>query len=84
MLSGLLQVSGMLILRLVYGKKYAVNHSGKFGLMILLSLANILWLMSILFMVEGIVAKDTAICVFMAIGYPVIIAIWTVIARKKQ
>lgn len=84
MLSGLLKVSGMLILRLVYGKKYAENHSEKFGLMILLSLANIFWLMSILFLVTGIAAKDTAICAVMAIGYPIAIAIWTVIERKKQ
>lgn len=84
MLAGLLKVSGMLILRLVYGKKYAENHSEKFGLMILLSLANIFWLMSVLFLVAGIAAKDTAICAIMAIGYPLAIAIWTIIERKKS
>ena len=52
--------------------------------MILLSLANIIWLMSLLFLVAGIAAKDTAICAVMAIGYPIAIAIWTVIERKKQ
>lgn len=84
MLAGLLKVSGMLILRLVYGKKYVENHSEKFGLMILLSLANIFWLMSVLFLVAGIAAKDTAICAIMAIGYPLAIAIWTIIERKKS
>lgn len=85
MLAGLLRVSGMLILRLVYGKKYDENHSEKFGLMNLLSLVNIFWLMIVWFLVAGIVAnaKDTAICVIMAIGYPLAIAVWTIIERKK-
>ena len=84
MLAGLLKVSGMLVLRLVYGKKYAEKHSEKFGLMILLSLANIFWLLSVLFLVAGITASDAVICAIMAIGYPVAIAIWTVLERKKQ
>lgn len=84
MLSGLLIVSGMLVLRLVYGKKYSEKHSEKFGLMILLSLMNIFWLLSVLFLTAGIAANDTVICAIMAIGYPVAIAIWTVIERKKQ
>ena len=84
MLAGFLKVSGMLVLRLVYGKKYAEKHSEKFGLMILLSLANIFWLLSVLFLVAGIAANDTVICAIMAIGYLVAIAIWTVLERKKQ
>ena len=84
MLSGLLKVSGMLVLKLVYGKKYVEKSSEKFGLMLFLSLANVFWLMSILFLFAGIAAKDTALCALMAIGYPIAIAIWTVWERKKQ
>lgn len=84
MLSGLLKASGMLILRLVYGKKYSEKVSEKIGLMMLLSIANIFWLMSILFLATGIAANDTALCVIMLIVYPVAIASWTVIERKKQ
>ena len=84
MLAGFLKMSGMLVLRLVYGKKYGEKHSEKFGLMMLLSMANIFWLLSILFLAAGIAANDTILCVIMAIGYPVAIAIWTALERKKQ
>lgn len=83
MLSGLLKVSGMLVLRLVYGKKYAEKSSEKFGLMLLLSLANVFWLMSILLLFAGSAAKDTALCVIMAIGYPIAIVIWAVMVRRN-
>lgn len=84
LLSSLLQGSGMLILRIVYGKKYAQNHSGKNGLMSLLAVANFFWILSFLFLIAGIAANDTVICAIMVIGYPVAIAIWTVLERKKQ
>ena len=84
MLSGMLKASGILILRLVYGKEYSEKASRKIGLMMLLSIANILWLMSVLFLAAGSASNGTALCVIMMIVYPVAIASWTVIERKKQ
>lgn len=84
MISGLLQVSGILVLRLVYGKRYYEKHSKKFGLARLLSIVNIFWLLSILFLIVGISAKDTALCLVLAVGYPLIIVIWALIERKMH
>ena len=83
MLKGLLQISGMLTLWIVYGKKYSEKAANKFGLMILLSIANIFWLLSILFLATGSAANDTALCIILAIGYPIAITIWAIISRKK-
>lgn len=85
MMGGFLKISGKLILRLVYGKKQAEKIFEEFGCIIFpLSLANIFWLLSLLFIATGITGKDTILCIIMAIGYPVAIAIWTIIARKMQ
>ena len=84
MLGGFLKISGILVLRLVYGKKYGKEHAEKFSLMMLLSLANCFWFLSVLFLIAGISADDTIICAVMAIGYPIAIATWTTLERKKQ
>ncbi len=83
MLSGLLKVSGMLILKIVYGKDYAAKASEKIGLMMLLSVANFSWLMCILSLVAGIAAKDTVWCILMAVGYPITVVIWSVVVRRN-
>lgn len=83
MLSALLKVSGMLILKLVYGKSFSERGSKKTGLMLLLSTANIMWLICVLFLVAGNTANATALCVIMAVVYPVVIAVWAVLERKK-
>lgn len=84
MLSGFLKASGWLILKVVYGKKFAEKASDSVGLMILLSLANVFWLLCILFLATGISANDTVFCIVAAVVYPVAITIWAFFARKKR
>ena len=84
MIGGLLKVSGMLILKLVYGKKFEEKASEKFILMIFLSLINIVWLFAFMLFVSGTAANDTVTCAILTFAYPIIIAVWAVIERKKQ
>ena len=74
--------SGLPVLKLIYGIKYAEVHSKKPFLMVLLSGCNIFWLLSFLFLITGI--DTSAFCMILGIGYPVAIAIWTIYARKLQ
>lgn len=87
MITGFLKVSGMLILKIVYGKnfksKIAASENGMTGIMILLSVVNIIWLMSLLFWISGIAAGDTVLCIIVSFAYPVAIIVWSVIARKS-
>ena len=83
MLKGLLKVSGMLVLKLVYGSQYEEKAYDRIWLMLLLSMVNIFWLLCILFLIAGIAAKDTVLCAVFVITYPVIIAIWSAVERKK-
>ena len=84
MLSGILKLSGLLILRIVYGKEYSEEYSQKTSLVIFLSLVNCLWLLCSLFLIAGMAVNDTVFCAIIAIGYPVAIIVWAVMTRKKQ
>ena len=79
----MLKLSGLFLLKLVYGKKFEENCREKMGLTGLLSIANIFWLLSILFLALDMAAKDADLCKFMAVVYPVVIVIWSVIERKR-
>ncbi len=83
MLGGLLKVSGLLILKLVYGKSFDEENSSTM-IMLLLSMANVFWLLSILFCLAGKSLTTIAFAAFIAIGYPIAIAIWAINERKKQ
>lgn len=80
MLSALLKMSGLLTLKIVYGKAYSQKATEKTWLTLLLSIANIFWLISILLLIPGGATGDT---ILMAVGYPVAITIWTIISRKQ-
>lgn len=73
-------VFGMLILKLVYGKKYN-NKNKNTGLLFLISAAFLIWLLCIGFLVLGLAAKDFMLCLSISIGFPAIIAIWAIIVR---
>lgn len=49
------------------------------GLMLLL----IFWSLSLLFLISGIAASDTAICVIVVFGVPALVAILAVRTRRK-
>ena len=83
MIGGLLRVSGLLILLIVYGKKKVIEHRSLMA-ELSLSFANIMWLMCFAFWIGGIASNDTVFCAIVTIGYPIAIVIWTVIARIKQ
>jgi len=84
MLNALLRLSGIFVLKLVYGREYDAKASGKTGLSFLLSAVNCFWLLSLMFLCLGAAAKDVVFCLVIAVGYPLAIAIWAMVARKKQ
>ena len=87
MLVGLLRISGVLVLRIVYGKHYEEkvdsSEGGMIGISLLLSLLNVMWLLCLMFWLSGTAEKDIIICIIGSIVYPVCIAIWAIIVRKK-
>ena len=83
MLQGLLMMSGRLILMLVYGKEGFEKR--KFGAFACIAMSAVVafWLMGSALFFEGAAGNDTAICAVLAIGIPIAIAVWAIIARKN-
>lgn len=84
MLSGLLQISGMLILYLVYGSKSEKIKSIPSWVSTVLSFVCIFWMISLIFLFSGISGNDTWICLLLGIGFPVFVIVWCFIARSKK
>lgn len=84
MLSGLLKMSGFLILWLIYGKEKAETMSESLTLPIVLSLLFIFWLLCLLFLFSRTAANDFWLCLVYVIGYPVAIIIWSILARREN
>ena len=80
MLSGFLKLSGLFILKLIYGEKNEEKISEKFELSLLLSALNICWLISIISLFSSLDLKS----LIMIIGYPTLIALWAAYERKKN
>lgn len=83
MIKYFLMISGMLILKIVYGKAYSEKASQKMALMFLLSMINGFWLLCLFFLAIGGASGDTAFCLILGVGYPVAITIWAVLTRKQ-
>lgn len=84
MLSGLLKMSGALILRIVYGKKYTEQYKEKVPLMLFLSALNIFWLMAFGILVSGNAGDDVVLCAVLVAAYPIAITVWHIIERRKR
>lgn len=84
LLSGLLSMSGFLILRLIYGKEKAETMSERFRLHIVLSLFFVFWLLCLLFLFCGIAANDFVFCLIYVLGFPIAILVWAIIVRKNN
>lgn len=80
MLKGILEVSGMLTLKIVYGDKYGEKAAGRIGFIFLFSLLNALWLICLIFSFAG--GTEAISAVVLAIAYPVAIAVWAMRERK--
>lgn len=79
-LQGFIQISGILILHIVYGKDSREIKDKTGCLSIILSLVNFIWIMSVLSL---FFEKNIVLPLIVSIGYPSVIAIWAVIARKN-
>lgn len=91
MIAGILKIAGFIIMRLVYGKdefdkRWPCDPEAPKVLVVvqcILSIAFVFWLLSLLFWIFGIAAKDTFICAVYSIAFPVFIVVWTIIVRKR-
>ena len=85
MIQGFLAMSGQLILLLVYGKNNPKMPAG--GIVTTLSIAFVFWLVCLLILFESINSAaliDILLGALYAIGFPVAIAVWAYIERKKR
>lgn len=79
-LRGFFQISGVLILRIVYGKDRRAIMETPDCIVALLCVFNIIWCAGIL----GLFFEEISILYLIVLGsYPAAIAIWAVIARKR-
>ena len=83
MLKGLLMASGYLVLYIVYGKDGSENE--KYGVPTVLgcSLLFTAWLFSVILLFLRPTGSALIVCLSFAILIPLLIAIWSVRARKK-
>ena len=87
MIQGLLKFTGLLVLKIVYGKRYQEEVTDKWKkrlpLMLFLSTINIFWLLGIIALCSGNIGKDTLYVALAVLIYPCAIAAWAVRVRKK-
>ena len=83
MIGAFFQLSGRLILLLVYGKNNPKMPQGP-TISLLLSIAFIFWFLCLLFLFTGTAEKDFWICIIYGIIFVVGIIIWAIIARTKS
>ena len=74
------QISGVLILRIVYGKDRRAIMDTPDSLVVLLCVLNSFWAAAILCLFFG---ETIVLSLIVTIGYPAAIAVWAVIARKR-
>ena len=87
MLAGLLKVSGLLILKIVYGshlqEKISSSQNGMTATMVLFSMLNIFWILCIAIFLTEDKREGIEFLLAICIAYPVAIAIWAIITRRK-
>ena len=87
MIQGLLKLTGMLVLKIVYGKHYKEEVADKWQkrlpLMLFLSAMTIFWLVCVALLCSGNAGKDTLYIALAVLAYPCAIAVWTIRVRKK-
>ena len=89
MLVGLLKMAGFGILVLVYGKEeyekrwLSTPKERTEFVQYLLSLAFFFWLVCSLSWIFGATANDTLFCAVFSLAFPVLIAVWAFIVRKR-
>lgn len=81
MLSGILSMAGLLILRLVYGKKFSQKNFNMRGLPLVLTVAFIFWLLAILFLFTGASTSDLWFCILYGVGFPAVLIFWGILNR---
>lgn len=74
-------IFGILILKIVYGKKYN-NENNKIWKPLLVSVAFYIWLLCLFFLLLDMAAQDYLLCLVVSISFPIIILIWAIIARS--
>lgn len=84
MLSGLLKMSGIVILRIVYGKDKWKTKSQNFELSVGLSILFMFWLICLIILFADSAANDFWLCLIYGLGFPVAILVWTIIVRKSN
>ena len=74
---------GMLILKLVYGKKYT-NENNKIWKPLLVSVAFYIWFLCLFMLVLGITNEDFILALIISIAFPVVIVIWALVVRLSD
>lgn len=85
---GLIGFIGAWLLRFIYGSSYkrrwySDSYSNAPKVEALLSLATVLWLFTVIYLLFGHIEPGTLHCVIYAIGYPITLAAWYALVRLR-
>lgn len=82
-LQGFLSMSGLLILRIVYGKGLEEKLPERRALMEFLSIVNTIWFIGVLIFIGEFTTDGSVAGLAVMLIYPAVIAVWAIIARQN-
>lgn len=82
MLKGLLMMTGIIIVRLIYGKDRKVE-GGLMSLALLLSAGFVFWVINLIMLIIGATADDYLLSMVYTVGFPLALIVWGIIVRIR-